>query len=110
MPEQLPDKPTVYTRHVLIAIALVILALFLWKIAPVLMLLFAGVVFAAALRAGAEPLARRFGMGETWAVAIVSVLVLAVIIGGGYFFGHRIAAEAQQMVGAVKEAGEKVQD
>src|SRR5688572_25307182 len=67
MPGQLPDKPSSYTRHVLVAIGLVVLALLLWKVAPVLMLFFAGVVLAAALRAAAEPLARRLHMREVWA-------------------------------------------
>lgn len=110
MPERLPDKPSSYTRHVLVAIGLAVLALLLWKIAPVLMLFFAGVVMAAALRAGSEPLARRFGIGEVWAVGIVSLLVLAAFAGGSYFFGQRIASETQQMVSAIGEAGEKVRE
>ena len=110
MAEDLPDKPSYFARHVMIAVGIVILALLVWKIAPVLVLFFAGVTFAVALRAGAEPLARRFHIGETWAVAIVSVLVLLAIIGASYFFGQRVTAQAQDMVVALQEAWQKLQD
>lgn len=110
MPETLPDKPSYFTRHVLIAVGIVVLALLVWKIAPVLILFFAGVTFAVALRAGAEPLARRFHIGETWAVAIVSVLVLLAFIGAGYFFGNQITAQAQELVTALQAAWQKVQE
>ena len=108
MAEKLPAQPTTYVRHVLIAIGLVVLALLLWKLAPVVMLFFAGIVMAAAIRAGAAPLMRQFRLKEGWAVGIVSILLLAVIIGGGYLFGQRIADETQNMVTAIREAATKV--
>ncbi len=110
MADKLPAQPTTYVRHVLIAIGLVVLALFLWKLLPVLMLFFAGVVMATAIRAGAAPLMRWFGLKESWAVGIVSLLAVVAIIGGGYLFGQRIADEAQNMVTAVREAITKVQE
>jgi predicted PurR-regulated permease PerM len=60
------------------------LALFLWKIAPVLMLAFAGVVLATAIRAAAEPLSRRLRLPDLAAVTIVSIIALGVLIGGSY--------------------------
>lgn len=110
MPETLPDKPSHFTRHVLVVVGIVILALAVWKVAPVLVLFFAGVTFAVALRAGAEPIARRFHIGETWAVTIVSLLVLLAIVGGSYFFGQQVTDQAQEMVSALQAAWEKVQE
>src|SRR4051812_26459020 len=86
---QLPDAPSRFTRQALIVLGLVVLALLLWKVMPVLMLFFAGVVIAAAVRAGAMPIASRLHIRDVWAVGIVGVLALALLIGGGYLFGHQ---------------------
>src|SRR5688572_32186021 len=110
MPAQLPDKPSSYTRHVLVAIGLVVLALLLWKIAPVLILFFAGVTFAVALRAGALPIAKRLHIGETWAVAIVTLLVVLAIALGSMFFGRQVTAQTQDLITALQAAWEKVQE
>ena len=96
-----------FTRKVLIVVGIVLLVAFLGKIAPVLMLAFAGVVMATAIRAGALPLARRLHLSETVAVSIVTLLALAVIVGGAYLFGQRIAEEAQAMWTALKDAWAK---
>src|SRR5688572_4423111 len=68
---------TDFAKRVAIALALVTLALFLWKIAPVLLLGFAGIVIAMVVRSAAEPLARRLHLNQTLAVAIVFALFLA---------------------------------
>lgn len=102
----LPD----FARRVTVVIALVALALFLWKIAPVLMLGFAGVVLAVGVRAAAEPLARRLRLSDTWAVGIVFALFVAFIVLGGYLFGKQIAAQTTELWDAIRQAGEKVQE
>ena len=99
-----------FTRKVLIVVGILLLVAFLWKIAPVLMLAFAGVVMAAAIRAGAMPLSRRLHLSETVAVTIVTALALAAILGGAYFFGQRIAEEAQAMWTALSEAWTKFEE
>ena len=99
-----------FTRKVLITAGIAILALFLWKIAPVLMLAFAGVVMATVIRAAAVPLARRLKWSETVAVSIVTVLIAVLLLGGGYLFGQQIAEQAQAMWTALKEAWEKFEE
>lgn len=96
-----------YIRKALVALGLVLLALLAWKIAPVLILAFAGVVLATAIRAGSVPLARRTGMPDIAAVAIVSALALLLLIGGGYLFGQRVAEQAQELWAALGEAWQK---
>jgi predicted PurR-regulated permease PerM len=98
-----------YTRRVLATLALVALALLLWKIAPVLMLAFAGIVFAGVVRALGVPLTRYLRIPETWAVTIVFVSFIALVLGGGYFFGREIASEATALWDAIKEAALKAQ-
>ena len=93
-----------YIKKVLVAIGLVVLALFLWKIAPVLILAFAGIVFATAIRAAAVPLSKKSGMSDTAAVILVSTLALAILIAGGYLFGKQIAEQASQLWQAIGAA------
>lgn len=109
MPSTAADLP-LFTRKTLVVIGLGALALLLWKISPVLLLLFAGIVLASAIRAGAMPLARVTHMNETLAVGIVTVLVAAAILGGGYLFGQQIAHQAQDLVEAVTAATGKVSE
>ena len=101
----LPD----FARRVAVTLALVTLALFLWKIAPVLMLGFAGIVLAIAVRAASEPLSRRLPISQTWSVGIVFALFLAFLILGSYLFGKQISSQTNELWSAIKEAGEKVQ-
>lgn len=96
-----------FTRYVLAVLGIVVVALFVWKIAPVLMLFFAGVVIATAVRAGSTPLSRRFGLSEMLSAAIVFVLVIVFLGAGGYFFGKEIAAQMQELWQALTEAWEK---
>ena len=97
-----------FTRHVLIVLALVTLALALWKIAPVFLMGFAGIVFAEVIRAGAEPLARRLHVSDTTGVFIVSLLILALIIGGGWIFGKQIMEQTTELWTALNEAWTKL--
>lgn len=110
MPDTLPDKPSSFTRHVWIVVGIVVLVLAIWKLAPVLLLFFAGVTFAVAVRAGAVPIARRLHVSDVWGVAIVGLLALAAFAAGSYFFGQRVTAQAQDLVGALQAAWVKVQE
>jgi predicted PurR-regulated permease PerM len=100
---------TDYSKRVAVTLALVTLALFLWKIAPVLMLAFAGIVFAGVFRAAGEPLARWLRIGETWAIAIVFALFIALALGLAYFFGTAIATQATELSEAIRTAIGKAQ-
>jgi predicted PurR-regulated permease PerM len=99
-----------FTRKVLIVMGILLLVAFLWKIAPVLMLAFAGVVMATAIRAAAIPLSRHLRLSETVAVSIVTLLALIMLVGGGYLFGQRIAEEANAMWTALREAWTKFEE
>ena len=93
-----------FTRQVLIVIALLVLALFLWKIHPVLILLFAGVVMATAIHAGSLLLRRFTPLGATASVATVFVVALLALGGVGYFFGHELATQYGQLWEALTKA------
>ena len=99
-----------YSKRVAVTLALVILALLLWKMAPVFMLGFAGVVIAMVVRSAADPLSRRLGVNQTLAVAIVFALFLLLIFGMGYFFGKQISAQATELWDAIRMSVEKARE
>ena len=99
-----------FARYVLVAVAIVALALFSWKITPVLMLFFAGIVIATGIRAGSVPLSRRFGLNETLAVSIVFVLLIAAIGLASYFFGKQVNEQATELWTALTEAWSKARE
>jgi predicted PurR-regulated permease PerM len=104
MPLPLPT----FARYALVVLGLIVLSLLLWKIAPVLMLFFAGVVLATAVRVGSTPLERRFGLPETLAVAIVFVAMLVLLGAGSYFFGRQLAGQTEELMQALNDAWPKV--
>ena len=108
MTETPAKPPSTVARNVLIAIALVTLALLLWKIAPVLMLFFAGVVFATAIHAASRPLVRYAHLPSTVAVGVVFLLAIALLAGGAWLFGKQVATQTEELVNAVTQAWEKV--
>ena len=104
MPPPLP----LFTRYVFIVLAVVVLALLAFKLLPILVLVFAGVVLAAALSAGADPLEHRLHIGRTWAVSIVFVAFLILVGFGLYFFGVQLAQQMEDLVAAVTNAYQTV--
>ena len=69
-------------QHIAVKIVVAVLALLLIAFAVnVVLLVFASILLAVALRAVAEPLAKRIGISEPWAAAIV-VALLAVLFSG----------------------------
>jgi len=92
-----------------VVIALVALALLAWKIAPVLLLGFAGILLAVAVRAAADGIARRTRLSQRWAVGIVFALFLAFLLVGGYLFGKQIASQTTELWEAIRQAAGKVQ-
>ena len=99
-----------YSKRVAITLGLVILALLLWKMAPVIMLGFAGVVIAMVVRSVADPLAQRLHVNQTWSVAIVFALFIVLLFALAYFFGKQITTQATELWDAIRAAVEKARE
>jgi predicted PurR-regulated permease PerM len=82
----------------------------LWKIAPVFILAFAGIVFAEAIRAGGEVIAERTRLSETAGVMIVGGLALLALILAGWLFGKQIMHQTTELYGAIDAAWVKLQE
>jgi len=93
-----------YAPYVVVTLALLALALLIVKLAPVLLLAFAGVVFAAIIRAAANPLITRLKVPSTIAVVVVTLLIAAIVGGGGWLFGQQVTNQAAELWTALQES------
>ncbi len=89
--------------YVGIAVAVAVILVLLWYAIDVVLLAFVGVLVAILLRAPADWLSRRSGLPEGWALAVVGVIVLAVLVGGGALFGRGIAVQALALIDRIPE-------
>ena len=77
-----------------IALAVVVLLVLLWYGLDVVLLAFLGVLLAILLRAPADWLTRRTGLGTAWTLSFVGVLLVAVIGTGAFFFGRALVNQS----------------
>lgn len=89
---------TAFGRRALVAatvtLALVALALIVWRLANVLLLGFAAVLFAVFLRACAEPVRRLTRLPEAWALATVGLLFLGLTALGAWLLLPPLVVQA----------------
>jgi predicted PurR-regulated permease PerM len=113
-----PGKPPLpFTRKVLIAVgataATVALAMFLYRTADILVLCFAGLLFAVFLSAPADMLSAWVRIKRIYALAIVLVCLAFLVLGGGYFMGYTITRQTRQLArtlpGALAQFGADLQ-
>jgi len=104
----LPSLP-IYSRYVLVTLALVCLVLLAVKLAPVLLLVFAGIVIANVIRAASTPLSRHLRLRDGIAVSIVAALIVAIVVGGLWLFGRQVLAQTDELWVALQTAWQKIQ-
>ncbi len=101
--------PVSITRYIIIAIALLALAMLMWKVVDVFVIAFGGMVFATILRAMAEPLAQRTALSPRMSLLVV-VIVLVVSSGLMFWlFGHQAIQQFEQLRKELPAAAEKFQ-
>jgi predicted PurR-regulated permease PerM len=96
-----------FAARVLVTLALVALALFLWRVADVLLLIFGATLVAVLLRAIATPLMR--WVSERVALGIAVLAILAVIAATGYLFGSEIRNQLTELLERLPGGWESVQ-
>lgn len=87
----------VFTWKVLIVAGIAAFALFLWRIADALLLIFTGVLFAILLQRLAGLVKRFTGLSQGWGLAVVLVSLVALIGGGVWLLGQSVAAQIDQL-------------
>lgn len=85
---------TSFVQRVFVVVIVTLLCVVLWSLRDVLLLLFGAVLIATTLRSIARPL---IGVGDTIAVVIAAILVLAITISVFSFFGAQLVDEGQQL-------------
>jgi predicted PurR-regulated permease PerM len=93
-----------------LCIGLILLVLLLWQIFDVILLAFAGILFAILLRTPADWLARHTRIPEGWALLIVVVLVVALLTGAGWLFGHSLSEQFAALVQRLPQMISKLRD
>lgn len=98
-----PSSDALFVRRVLIVALILALIIAIWILSPLLLLVFGAILVAMALRAMAQPLIK-LGLGETLAVVVTALLLVAVLITSLVFFGAELAGQWQaldQRIGAL---------
>lgn len=92
-----PSKSANGVRYILVALALAALACLIWRLSPVLIIAFGGIVVAALLRAMAVPLRRFSRLSDHGRIGIALAAFIAVIGGATWLFGRQFGAEADEL-------------
>ncbi len=87
-----------------LAILLLFFLVLLWKAVPVLLLLFAGVLIAVALRFMSDSFSRLTRIPPRWSLAIVLVVLVVGIGVGGYLMAPSIYAQTSELAKDLRES------
>jgi predicted PurR-regulated permease PerM len=82
-----------FFRRVLIAGAVIVLGVLVWRLADALLLLFGATLIGLVLSGAAESVCRHTGLPRWLALAVVVLLVIGVFVGAGLLFGTQISAQ-----------------
>lgn len=88
----------IFVRRVLTVIALAALALALWTLSDLLLLIFAAILCAVALRALMAPLVEATGMREPFALATIMLFLVAFVAALVLQFGSRLSDQTAYLV------------
>src|SRR3954471_6465632 len=99
---------TEYVQRVLATVAVVGLALLLWRWLDVLLLAFGAVIVAVILRALADPIGRYARLNERVSLLVAVLVFLGLLVGGLWLFGSTIADQLYQLGQALPSAWAKI--
>lgn len=103
-----------YLKRVLITVGVValfaVLIFLIWAIADMLLLLFAGVLLGVVLRTLAKPLARRTPLGNKLSLFVVVLVLLIILVIGGWLFVPEIINQTEQLVDGVTAAVNRLEE
>ncbi len=96
------------TRYILIALALVAVGLVIWKTSNVAIVMFGGVVGAAAWRGLAAPVARRTRWSERTSILLVVAMLLLALVAAGWLFGAQASDEFVKLQEAIPQSVNRI--
>lgn len=83
-------------QYTLVVIGVLITAAFLFLIKDVLLMAFAGIIFAVVINGFAGFIRRYIPISRGWSIAVVGIMILTVMTSFGFFFGSQIVEEVGQ--------------
>ncbi len=96
-----PEPPLSYTRKVLIAVTISVIALlltaFVYYTAQILVLIFAGILFSVFLSAPSDLLAKYARIDRAYALGVVVLTLVILAVAGSYFMGRTVAQQAVRL-------------
>jgi len=99
-----------FTQRMLIVLALVGVAGFLYEAADILLLLFGSVMFSVVLCSASYALSQRTSMRRGWALALVVIVIVLVAGGLLVLFGARITGQVTQLSKTIPSSLARVRD
>lgn len=93
-----------FTGYSLIVFSIGVALLALWQVAHVLLLGFAGILFAVAIRAAGDEIARHLPFSGRWGSVLVLLAVVAIIAGLSFAIGDEIARQLRDLQRQLPEA------
>lgn len=112
--EQADFPKRLFTRRVLITVAIVVVAIILLfslgYFAHLLLLVFAGILLAVFLRGIAEWLSSHVPLSVGWSLAVVIILLFYIVIMGAWLLGPVIVNNFDKLVEIIPEALNQLQD
>jgi predicted PurR-regulated permease PerM len=98
-----------FVRRLLFAIAILAVVLVAWRVAQVLLLVFASVLVAILLQALAAPVARAAGVPARFALALAVAGVVALVAGSMWLFGSEVAGQLRALRDALPGAFDELE-
>lgn len=89
---------------------LAVLLLFLWQIVHVVLVVFAGILFALFLRSVADFISSHTGISSGWALAFTLVALAGAVVTGGFMFGARVAGQVDDLAVSLTESAYRARD
>ncbi|MSU88602.1 AI-2E family transporter [Rhodobacteraceae bacterium 2CG4] len=99
-----------FIREMVTAIALIALALLLWKVRQALLIGFGGAIVATVILSLARPLRRRTGMPHLAAVALAALAIVAAISGALWAIWPSFSVQLGNLVEQLPQALEELED
>jgi predicted PurR-regulated permease PerM len=110
-PRYFSDQDLVFIRRLILTIAVIAIAYFLWRISGILLLLFGAILIATLLRAFAEVLEAHLPVAP-FGVTITALLFIGVFGAFMYLFGSQLAGQLafviEKIPAALNTAGERI--
>src|SRR5690606_20320314 len=103
------DRRMSRARVVVLAAVITAIGIIVWKLAPVIVLVFGGCLFAVLLRGIAETLSNHTFVSPKWAVLVVLLLALVLIGLGSWLLGAKIMEQTDQLTEQIPQSVKRIE-